>query len=262
MHKSNNYKNAMHNVKHSNDFEQRTLALLESKDALMKNKKARVKSFNMKRISIVATTATLVFTIGIIGIVHFLNASDFDLAYSNGVKVNYTDETPPMIASVTDFEESDIFRLSNLIISGNVLEIDNIKVDFGNRFVLYHSIITLKVSETLKGEVLPESTITIYVPHSITGNTADENDEIISSLSVGENVIFMAKKYTKDDFIKEKGATFYYQDICEYGLPGNLHFAIINTDTGLLYAKDTWQFPSTFNFDEATAYIKDKLNQF
>lgn len=255
MHNSD-YKNAMQNIKYSDDFEQNTLDMLNSKNAEMLSKKAHLQTFNFKRISTVAATFAVVVTIGIISTVHFLTVSDFDLVHSKGVKVNYTQHIPMEVRSATDFEESDILAISDLIVSGVVLKIDNIKIDFGNRSVMYSALVTLTVDETLKGGNMQGQQITVFVPAPITGDDSDT----ISSLCAGSRLLFFLKQYTKDDHKEEGNAVFYYQDICKYGLPDSRNYTIIDAARGLVYEEKTWQFPQAFYFDELTAYIKEEAN--
>lgn len=188
---------------------------------------------------------------------------DFNLTDSKGVKVSYVDTFPADTAFPMQMDESDVFeKYADLIFSGAVTKIENISIDYGKKDNRYFSIVTVKATEILKGDKSANDSITLLIPASINTDSSWMNTEMPArALRENSEAIFITYKYGENDKGVSNNNTFYYKDICEYGLfdGGSFVFA----DNGGTLAYHTGTYPTiteTCTLAQVAEYLKGMIN--
>jgi hypothetical protein len=155
---------------------------------------------------------------------------------------------------------TDVFR-------GTVTNVQNIRVIIGNgRGDHYRALVTVKVSNVLRGDLAVGDEVTVMYQNAITSFAA-ENGYMTSTMDfageteVGMDAIFNAMKYNKDSFLSYDGIDVPLMEIAKYGLPDDRRFIFFQTDNGILYADEAMpSLKSPANLDDVEAWLGERLN--
>ena len=189
-------------------------------------------------LSLLLIAATLIFT-------GCSSKGDFELERSKGIKITYIDEFEKTTILPAPLTSEEIFNsYSDTIVRGTIETVRNIQIDYG------------------KGEIAQKALATIKITKVISG-TANDSSVVISHLENGTEGIFLLKEVTEQSCAEINGKTFYYDDICEYSMFGEDHFAVILSDGAIRFNADLFDgaITSFANLDEAEAKIQESLTK-
>ncbi len=217
-------------------------------------------------------TLAACFTIIIVAAVsvlpNYLNQQGATVALSDGstnVVVRYIDEAP-MIKTSLDLQlltEEEVFSTSDMaIFRGIVLEIKNIEVDFnGNKE--YRAIAQIEVEEVFQGSCEAGETVSVLLPCPISEETWVEDTDVVSAIKIGMTGIFMPVLYNDENSIWEQNhARLVKKDIAEYGFLDGLQYAFLETDSGLVFSRETYQsIADVTTLNEVEEYIQTMLQR-
>ncbi|WP_028594431.1 hypothetical protein [Paenibacillus assamensis] len=237
------YKAGLESLRTSKDFEQRTLALLQSKS----NDRVQRKEVHpiRKRTNIWGAALASVAVVAFILLTSLLNeGSGIPLHHSSGgVTAHYVNDAPMGQVStiLVPLTEDEIFNKSNLsMFKGTIETIQNIKVELGKGNAYYHAIATIKVEERYQGNEKAGELIQVLLPTSIGTGIWVEDTNVVSAMRVGMTGIFLPVKYDGTEKREENGETLVFKDISSHGLLDGERFAFLQTDAGLIFSKDTY----------------------
>ncbi|MDD4494694.1 MAG: hypothetical protein PHV32_10190, partial [Eubacteriales bacterium] len=192
--------------------------------------------------------------------------SDFDLKLSDGVKVSYTDKIPANTqeADLMQLTEDELFsatfnQYEIVAFEGIVKEARNIVCDYnGNKD--YRAIVSIKVSDVLRGNLDAGTTVDVLLPAPVGSGIQVEDTSIASQITVGTTGIFMPIKYNETSIREENGKTLALLDLADYGLPDGERWIFLETANGLVYS--TYAYPSLTaakTLEEAKTIILTKV---
>lgn len=225
------------------------------------------KVFNWKRLVPIAACLALAVAI----IIPFINngSGDFDLPLSDkGIKVSYVNKVPNINTSTSlvylteDELLADVYEGHPVaIFSGTIIEVKNIRLDFGDGSDNYRAIAKIEVGNLLRGDMKPKETISVLLPApvGITGvQTSDTN--ISSQMTVGVTGIFTPMKYDETSVRKQSGKEIHLLDLAGYGFPDGERWAFLETANGLQYNREA--YPSLVgaeNLNDVKEFIHSKI---
>lgn len=255
-----NYKSAMDNIQVDKSFEENTIASLQGEQVYKKITIGKRKKFYY------ALVPCLFLIFVVPGIWLLLSAnSKLHLVHSKGVSVRYINNPPDININyeLIELTPEEIFReWSDAAFRGTIKEIENIKVSFGLSRSNYWSIATIQVEEAYAGEVTAGDYVEILLPCPIQEDIWVEDTEVVSSMRVGMEGIFLPMKYDASSVHIENGKTLYKAEICEYGFPDGIRFAFLEAEDNLLYSD--WAFdinPKPKKLDDIEEYVRSMLNK-
>lgn len=187
---------------------------------------------------------------------------DFELERSKGVTITYSDEFEQSLISPAPLTSEEIFDLhSNTIVRGTIESVRNIKIDYGKGEISFKALATLKIEKVISGNATVDSTITVLLPNYVDNASANESSVVISHLKNGTEGIFLLKEVTDTNRAEINKKTFYYDDVCDYFMFGEDHFAIIVSDSGILFNTDMFdgEITTFATLDEAETQIQTKI---
>ena len=190
------------------------------------------------------------------------NESDFELERSKGVTITYSDDFEKAITSPTPLTSEEIFDLhSNTIVRGTIESVRNIKIDYGKGEISFKALATLKIEKVISGNVTTDSTITVLLPNYVDNASANDSSAVISHFKNGTEGIFLLKEVTETNRAEINNKTVYYDDVCDYFMFGEDHFAIIASDSGILFNIDMFdgEITTFATLDEAETKIQTKI---
>jgi len=184
---------------------------------------------------------------------------DFELKRSKGITITYSDDFEQSLTSPVPLTSKEIFDLhSNTIVRGTIESVRNIKIDYGKNNISFKALATLKIEKVISGNATVDSTITVLLPSYVDNVSADDSSVLISRFKKGTEGIFLLKNVTETNCATLNNKTFYYNDVCNYFMFGEDHFAIIASDSNILFNADMFDVEiTTFaSLDEAEAKIQ------
>lgn len=190
------------------------------------------------------------------------NKSDFELEHSKGIKITYSDEFEKTTISTTPLTSKEIFDLhSNTVVRGTIVSVRNIKIDYGKNNISFKALATLKIEKVISGNATVNSTVTVLLPNYVDNASADNSSAIISHCKDKTEGIFLLKEVTDTNRAEINNKTFYYDDVCDYFMFDEDHFAIITSESGILFNTDMFdgEITAFTTLDEAEAKIEAKL---
>lgn len=203
-------------------------------------------------LSLLLIAATLIFT-------GCSSKGDFELERSKGIKITYIDEFEKTTISPVPLTSDEIFNsYSNTIVRGKIETVRNIQIDYGKGNIAQKALATIKVTKVISGEAEVDSTVTVLLPSCVDNAAADDSSVVISHFENGAEGIFLLNKVTEQSCAEINGKTFYYDDICEYSMFGEDHFAIIAADGIICFNADIFDGQTTTfaTLDEAETKIQ------
>lgn len=253
----NNYKSTIDNIQFSENLTEKTLKYLSSNISQSQKEVATMKRKNKRLYT--AFTAVVCTLVLMITIPMFKGNSDFELPNSVGnVSVKYMGKAPS-ISTTGDLiwlTEKELFNEYNTnIFMGKIEDIKNIKIDF-NGSIEYRAIAEIKIDKIYRGNGTVGETVSVLLPCPIDTNVWVEDTGVVSSMRVGMTGIFMPIKYDESSYREENGTKIYWQDIAGYGFMDGERYAFLNTDNGLVFAKDAYKsIASATSLEEIEQFI-------
>ena len=189
------------------------------------------------------------------------------------VSVRYTSVPPVTLSSssysLVELTEEEIFFGwrdigETTIVRGTVTDIRNIVVSF-NGDNAYRALVDVAAETVLRGECQPGDVVTVMIPCPVMDGFWVEDTGVISQVKVGMEGIFMLNRYDEESIWMQNGVTLYTIDIAEYGLLDGERFAFLQTDSGLVYSRWTYQefegFGEPQTLDDVEEYIRGVIEQ-
>lgn len=189
---------------------------------------------------------------------------DFELERSKGIKITYIDEFEKTTTSPAPLTSDEIFNsYSNTIVRGAVETIRNIQIDYGKGNIAQKALATIKVTKVISGDAEADSTVTVLLPKCVDNASANDSSVVISHFKNGTEGIFLLNKVTEQSCAEINGKTFYYDDICEYSMFGEDHFAIIASNGAIRFNADLFDGETTSfaTLDEAETKIQAAITK-
>ena len=172
-------------------------------------------------LSLLLIAATLIFT-------GCSSKGDFELERSKGIKITYIDEFEKTTILPAPLTSEEIFNsYSDTIVRGTIETVRNIQIDYGKGEIAQKALATIKITKVISGNAKADSTVTVLLPKCVDNASANDSSVVISHLENGTEGIFLLKEVTEQSCAEINGKTFYYDDICEYSMFGEDHFAVI-----------------------------------
>lgn len=184
---------------------------------------------------------------------------DFELQRSKGITITDIEEFEKTMTAPAPLTSDEIFNsYSNTIVRGTIETIRNIQIDYGKGEISQKALATVKITKVLSGDAEADSTVTVLLPKCVDNDSANDSSIIISHFKKGTEGIFLLKKVTEDSYAEINKKTFYYNDICEYSMFGEDHFAIIESDGSIRFNADMFddEITSFATLDDAEAKIQ------
>ena len=207
-------------------------------------------------LSLLLIAATLIFT-------GCSSKGDFELERSKGIKITYIDEFEKTTILPAPLTSEEIFNsYSDTIVRGTIETVRNIQIDYGKGEIAQKALATIKITKVISGNAKADSTVTV-LPKCVDNASANNSSVVISHLENGTEGIFLLKEVTEQSCAEINGKTFYYDDICEYSMFGEDHFAVILSDGAIRFNADLFDgaITSFANLDEAEAKIQESLTK-
>lgn len=187
---------------------------------------------------------------------------DFELKRSKGITVAYTDTYEKTSISPMRLTSDDIFnRYSNTIVRGTIESIRNIKIDYGKKATAIKALASLKIDKVISGNAAENTVVTVLLP-SYAGNASEaESSVLVSRFRNGTKGIFLLNEVTEDTIAEANNRTLYYDDLCDYYMFGEDHFAIIAVDNDIIFNPELFddEISSFASLAEAEAKIRTIL---
>lgn len=184
---------------------------------------------------------------------------DIDLERSKGITITDIKDFEKTTIAPAPLTSDEIFNsYSNTIVRGTVETVRNIQIDYGKGEVAQKALVTIKVTKALSGNAEADSTITVLLPHCVDNASANNSSVVISYLKKGTEGIFLLNKVTEQSCAEVNKKTFYYDDVCDYSMFGEDHFAVIMSDGVIRFNVDMFDGEiTTFStLDEAEEKIQ------
>ena len=184
---------------------------------------------------------------------------------STNVIARYIDEAPTTSTNM-DLQlltEEEVFSTSSMaIFKGIVLEIKNVELDFSG-VKEYRAIAQIEVKEVFQGSCKEGETVSVLLPCPISEDIWVEDTDVISAMKSGMTGIFMPVLYNDENSIwKQNNACLVKKDIAEYGLLDGLQYAFLETESGLVFSKETYEsIADVTTLNEVEEYIQTMLQR-
>ena len=184
---------------------------------------------------------------------------------STNVIARYIDEAPTTSTNM-DLQlltEEEVFSTSDMaIFKGIVLEIKNVELDFSG-VKEYRAIAQIEVKEVFQGSCKEGETVSVLLPCPISEDIWVEDTDVISAMKSGMTGIFMPVLYNDENSIwKQNNACLVKKDIAEYGLLDGLQYAFLETESGLVFSKGTYEsIADVTTLNEVEEYIQTMLQR-
>lgn len=184
---------------------------------------------------------------------------DFELERSKGITITYIDGFEKSMTAPAPLTSDEIFNsYSNTIVRGTIETVRNIGIDYGKGEIAQKALATIKITKVLSGNQEADSTVTVLLPKCVDNNSANDSSVVISHFKNGTEGIFLLSKVTEQSHTEINGKTFYYDDICDYSMFGEDHFAIIVSDGTIRFNADMFDGETTTfaTLDEAETKVQ------
>ncbi len=184
---------------------------------------------------------------------------------SAGVTARYIDKAPGRSgdASLVWLDEDEIFtRWDTAIFRGTVTEVKNIEVDF-NGAKRYQAIAKVMVSRAIRGPFGEDDVVPVLLPSTVGDGSWAEDCDIIETIRVGIEGIFMPIVYDdENNFFEMNGVTLDKRDLAPCGLADGMRWTFFETPHHLIYASSaypTLAARAAKTLDEVEAFIWEKI---
>lgn len=159
-------------------------------------------------------------------------------------------------SSLIYLTEEELFtRFDTAIFKGTVVEINNIKLDFGTSKD-YRAIAEIEVETVYRGPCAAGDRVSVLLPCPIMEGLWVEDTGVISQLRTGMTGIFMPVIYNEDSIWGQGAAVLALTDIADYGLADGMRYAFLETERGLVFASFAYEsIARATRLDEVEAYI-------
>lgn len=212
-----------------------------------------------------AIAACFAFTLGI-GISMLMQDNEnIKLSLSSeNIRVEYIEEVST-ISTQTDLEwltEEEIFtKYETTIFSGTINEIRNIQIDYNGGFRDYRAIAKITIEDIYRGDLSSGDIVTVLLPCPVNMQGVwVEDTETVSAMREGMRGIFMPIQYDEESYRTENGATLFLQDIADYGFLDGWRYTFLQTDEGLVFAREAFSSIDTATtLGEVENYIIDMI---
>lgn len=184
---------------------------------------------------------------------------------SSNVVARYIDEAPTTSTNM-DLQlltEEEVFSTSDMaIFKGIVLEIKNIELNFSG-VKEYRAIAQIEVKEVFQGSCKAGETVSVLLPCPISEDTWVEDTGVISAMKAGMTGIFMPILYNAENSVwKQNNACLVKEDIAEYGFLDGLQYAFLETESGLVFSRGTYEsIADVTTLNEVEEYIQTMLQR-
>lgn len=184
---------------------------------------------------------------------------------SAGVTARYIDKAPGISSetSLVWLSEDEIFtRWNTAIFRGTVTEVQNIEVDF-NGAKLYQAIAKVRVSRAIRGPFGEDDVVPVLLPSTVGDGSRVEDCDVIESIRVGIEGIFMPIVYDdENNFFEMNGVTLDKRDLAPCGLADGMRWTFFETPHHLIYASSaypTLAARAAKTLDEVEEFILEKM---
>lgn len=189
---------------------------------------------------------------------------DFELKRSKGIAITYIEKFEKTMTSPVPLTSNEIFNsYSNTIVRGTIETVRNIQIDYGKGEIAQKALATIKITKVISGDATVDSAVTVLLPKCVDNASANDSSVVISHLKNGTEGIFLLNKVTEQSCAEINKKTFYYDDICEYSMFGEDHFAIIVSDGTIRFNVDIFdgEITTFATLDEAEAKIQTTITK-
>lgn len=218
-------------------------------------------SVSKKKISLI-TAAMIVFIVVLIIIIMVINNREYQLTKSHGKISVHTVKTINTAGAVTNYDLEDISvedifnKYDTSIVEGEVKKIKYIEIKVGEMKVL-RAVITIKITEIFRGDLITGNEIDILVPVKSTVATVSDY------LEMGIKGIFMIVKYDEAGdkyYIKSGDNKLVLKDITDYGLLNGVYWLFLNKDGKCIFDREKYaEIGQTDSWQDIEMYVKDKI---
>lgn len=157
-------------------------------------------------------------------------------------------------------EEELFSKYSTVVFKGSVKRIDNIVIKF-NGDDDYRAIAEIKVQKVYRGNIHSGETLSVLLPCPMDKNYQWEDTGIISQLQVGSTGIFTPVEYDEGSIWEQNGATLALKDIAEYGFLDGRRYVFLETERGLVFAREAYaSISDATTLKEVEEYILKMIN--
>ena len=184
---------------------------------------------------------------------------------SAGVTARYIDKAPGISSetSLVWLDEDEIFtRWNTAIFRGTVTEVQNIEVDF-NGAKRYQAIAKVRVSRAIRGPFGEDDVVPVLLPSTVGDGSRAEDCDVIESIRVGIEGIFMPIVYDdENNFFEMNGVTLDQRDLAPCGLADGMRWTFFETPHHLIYASTaypTLAARAAKTLDEVEEFILEKM---
>lgn len=203
-------------------------------------------------LALLLIAATLIFT-------GCSSKGDFELERSKGITITDIDEFEKVMTSPAPLTSDEIFNsYSNTIVRGTIETVRNIQIDYGKGNIAQKALATIKITKVISGDATANSTITVLLPKCVDTASADDSSVMISHFKNGTEGIFLLKEVTEESRAEINKKIFYYDDVCDYSMFGEDHFAVIASDGTIRFNADMFdgEITTFATLDEAETKIQ------
>lgn len=218
-------------------------------------------SMSKKKISLI-TAAIIIFIIMLTIINILIKNGEYKLTKSYGKVSVHTVKEINTAGAVTNYDLEDIavedifHKYDTSIIEGEVKKVKYMEIKVGEMKVL-RAIITIEVTETLRGDLITGNEIDILIPVKSTVATVSD------CLEVGMKGIFMPVEYDEAGdkyYIKSGDNKLVLKDIADYGLLNGVYWLFLNKGEECIFDREKYvEIGETDSWQEIEMYIRDKI---
>lgn len=189
---------------------------------------------------------------------------EIELPSSTGnICVKYIDKAPVAFqkAELEWLTEEELFtKYETAIFSGTIVKIRNIQIDY-NGSLEYGAIAKIRADKIYRGNCSAGETVSVLLPCSVDMKGMwVEDTGTVSTMRNGMRGIFMPFKYDDESYRSQNGATLYLKDIADYGFFDGWRCAFLETDEGLLFAREAYaSIAAASTLEEVESYILDMI---
>ncbi len=184
---------------------------------------------------------------------------DLELKRSKGITITYSNEMAQTLTSPLPLTSDEILnRYSNTIVRGTIETVRNIQIDYGKGEISQKALAVIKITKVISGNATADSTVTVLLPKCVDNASANNSSAVISHLKNGTEGIFLLSKVTEQSRVEINKKTFYYDDVCDYSMFGEDHFAIIVSDGTIRFHADIFdgEITAFATLDEAETKLQ------
>lgn len=138
------------------------------------------------------------------------------------------------------YDEDELFSGDDLYaFRGTVTELYDITLDYNGK-LMGESIATVKIEKVYKGDLKVGDEITVELPYPVCSGASIKGPNIIRSIKVGMEGIFMPRAWDENTYSEYNGAVIMHRDLAECGFADGFRGFFLDTEYGLTYWKDAY----------------------